>query len=137
MGRGGYTGGHTRIFVGEHTSWPEEWTSYESTFKRWGQDGFTPATPQERRASAGAILKIYEMKLLAGLARCFRGEISLKQLPLIPQSLADQIIKAGGLGSWIDADPRRRAKFDAMVERQQAIAAAPVVVSGKERKPKR
>ena len=134
MGKGGYTGGHTRIFVGEHTSWPDEWTSYESTFKRWGQDGFTPATPQERRASAGAILKIYEMKLLAGLARCFRGEISLKQLPLIPQSFADQIIKAGGLGSWIDAHPRRRAKFDVMVERQQAMAAAPVIVSGKNRK---
>jgi hypothetical protein len=137
MGNGGYTGGHTRILVGEHTFWPDEWTGYASTYKRWGPDGFVPATQQERRASPGAILKIYEMKLLAGLARCFRGEISLKQLPLIPQPLADQIIKAGGLGCWVDADPRRRAKFDSMVERQQAIAAAPVVVSGKNRKPKR
>src|SRR5208283_3419683 len=91
------------------------------TYKRWANDGVAQTNPGQRFGWA----KEYELKLLAGLARCYRGEISLRQLPLIPQTLADHITKAGGLGPWLVADPRRRAKFEKMVERQQAEPTAP------------
>jgi hypothetical protein len=121
VGKGVYGGAHTRIVVGdEGTVWPMELDSAAAGFRRWGDDGFNPATEEERKGSAGHRLKIYELKLLAGFAQCYRRQIPLDKLPMIPVDFAVTIIKSGGLTNWINSDEKRLRRFWGMVRDQTA-----------------
>jgi hypothetical protein len=125
LGRGGYPGGHTHLFLGKDgTGWPtpndsaqsEEWR------KRWSDN---PPTDECRPSAApNSSFKNYEMKLLASFAQCYRGRQPVNRLPLIPLQMADRIISAGGLAEWINADKKRSERFWKFVCDQSAALAA-------------
>jgi hypothetical protein len=97
----------------------------------------SPRQEAERAGSIGTAIKAHELELLAVLARCYRGKISLDQLPLIPTALADRIRKAGGLAEWLVCDSRRREKFEVMVTRRTPNYVLRKGKKGKKRKGKR
>jgi hypothetical protein len=88
-GKGVYSGAHTHIVVGdEGTVWPMELNAAATGFRRWGDDGFNPATEAERKGSAGHRTKAYELKLPVGFAQCYRRQILLDKLPMVPVDFA-------------------------------------------------
>jgi hypothetical protein len=73
--------------------WPceEEGERRPQPRRRWRADkSFEPAS-----APFKFDFKEYELKLLAAFARCYRGEITLKQLPMIPAQMAELILRSG------------------------------------------
>jgi hypothetical protein len=62
--------------------------------------------------------KEYEFKLLAAFARCYRGQITLEQLPMIPAKMAELILRSGGLTEWINSDEKRLKRFWRIVREQ-------------------
>ena len=69
-------------------------------------------------AASEFAFKKYELKLLAALARCYRGKIGFEKLPMIPLRMAELIIRAGGLGEWMNRDEKRLKRFWDMVREQ-------------------
>jgi len=123
LGRGGYSGGHTQVFVGEDgTSWP---TPIDARSEDWRKCWSNNPRNDECAASAPPIpsFKSYEMKLLAGFAQCYRGQQPINKLPLIPLQMAERIIGTGGLVEWINADRKRSERFWKFVREQSAAAA--------------
>jgi hypothetical protein len=125
MGRGGYTAGHTQVFVGEDgTAWPTpiDAAQSEKWRKRWSDN---PRSDECGGSAAPNLrFKTYEMKLLAGFAQCYRGQQPINKLPLIPLRMAEHIIRAGGLVEWINADRKRVERFWKFVRDQSAAPAA-------------
>jgi hypothetical protein len=125
LGQGGYTGGHTHVFLGEDgTAWPtpidaaqsEEWR------KRWSNN---PRNDEcGASAAPNATFKTYEMRLLASFAQCYRGQQPVNKLPLIPLRMAERIMRAGGLVEWINADRKRVERFWKFARNQSAAPAA-------------
>ena len=76
-----------------------------------GDDGFNPATEAERKGSAGHRTKAYELKLPVGFAQCYRRQILLDELPMVPVDFAVTIIKSGGLTNWINGDEKCLRRF--------------------------
>jgi hypothetical protein len=96
--------------------WPceEEGERRPQSRRRWSAD--------KSFESASAPLKFdfkeYELKLLAAFARCYCGEITLKQLPMIPAQMAELILRSGGLTECINSDEKRLKRFLKMVREQ-------------------
>ncbi len=108
MGKAGLTGVHAILRIGEAGwIWPPENEPCPTPHKRWS------ANTQNDDLSAASEFgfKMYELKLLAALAQCYRGKIGFEKLPMIPMRLAELIIRAGGLGEWMNRDEKRLKRF--------------------------
>ena len=46
------------------------------------------------------------------------GKIGLDKLPMMPMGMANLIIRAGGLGEWMNRDEKRLKRFWDMVREQ-------------------
>jgi hypothetical protein len=103
LGNAGLLGVHTIVVFDEdgNTVWPQEEREYRpKPQRRWSPDRALEATPQPTKFD----FKEYEFKLLAAFAQCYRGQITLKQLPMIPTQMAELILRYGGLTEWINFD---------------------------------
>jgi hypothetical protein len=111
VGKAGLIGVHTIVILNKGGwAWPceEEGERGPQPRRRWSAD--------KSFESASALFKFdfkeYELKLLAAFARCYRGEITLKQLPMIPAQMAELILRSsGGLTEWINSDEKRLKRF--------------------------
>jgi hypothetical protein len=103
-GKTGLTGVHTILRIGKDGwIWPPENEPFPELHERFSPN---PRSDDLSAASEFAF-KRYELKLLAALAQCYRGKIGLDKLPMIPLRMAELIIRAGGLGEWMNRDEKR------------------------------
>ena len=113
--RGGLTGVHTILGPGpdEDFAWPpdDEGTRGPPPRKVWSPDKDVPPLPPPQFD-----FKDYADSLLAALAHRYRGKATA--LPMIRMAMAEWIIAAGGLESWLNRDLHRVKRFWEMVDRQ-------------------
>jgi hypothetical protein len=103
MSKGGYIGGHTKIFLSEDgTLWPDGADPVAKTTKRWGSDGVELVGPHERKRFVAQSGKTAELKFLAAMAAAYRNRETVKTLPRLPQGLRPYVEAAGGLASRVD-----------------------------------
>jgi hypothetical protein len=115
LGKGGLTGFHTILRIGEDDwIWPRENEPFPEPHKRWSPN----MQSDDLFAASEFGFKQYELKLLAALAQCYRGKIGFDKLPMIPVRMADLIMCAGGLGEWMNRDEKRLKRFWNMVREQ-------------------
>jgi hypothetical protein len=115
LGNAGLTGFHTILRPGEDgLTWPPENQPFPTSRNRWSAN---PPSDDLLTASEFAFKK-YELRLLAALAQCYRGKIGFDGLPMIPIGMAKLIIRAGGLGDWMNQDEKRLKRFWDMVREQ-------------------
>ena len=115
MGKAGLAGVHTILRIGaDGWIWPPENEPFPVPHKRRSSNPPSDdlSTPSE------FAFKEYELKLLAALAQCYRGKIGFDRLPMIPIRMAELIIRAGGLGEWMNRDEKRLKRFWDMVREQ-------------------
>jgi hypothetical protein len=115
LGKAGLTGFHTILRTGEDGwIWPPENEPFPEPHKRWSANTSSDdlSTPSE------FAFKEYELQLLAALAQCYRGKVGFDRLPMIPVGMAELIIRAGGLGEWMNRDEKRLKRFWDMVREQ-------------------
>ena len=118
MRRVDHFGIHTIIRPDRDGNWPmplvDNTGIRDESSDRWDDDGYGNAAEKKRKIP----VRHFETILLAAAAKCYRGEISLKELPKIPVDLATKIIREGGLVDWINFTNRRLEKFWNMAEAQ-------------------
>jgi hypothetical protein len=117
LGKAGLAGVHTILRIGKDGwIWPPENEPFPEPHKR-----FSPNKQSDDLSAVSEFgFKRYELKLLAALAQCYRGKIGLEKLPMIPVRMAELIIRAGGLGEWMNRDEKRLKRFWNMVREQSS-----------------
>lgn len=132
MGKAGYTGVHTILTIGaEGWIWPAENDPLPPSHRRWSADKNDPPL-----TNVEFDFKRYELELLVALAKCHRGVATFKQLPQIPQEMADMIRKVGSLEAWLFGNQRRTERFWKIVREQNEPKLVPRI-SAKRNKQKR
>jgi hypothetical protein len=118
MGDGGYTGGHTKIFISEDgTIWPEDMPAKPvRPSKRWADDAIRPDTCDSRRKSNH---KKHEFRILAAYAHAFRTNTRPARVEAVPTTLVEIIRQSGGVIEWINQDPARLSRFWKFVDEQR------------------
>src|SRR5208282_2492283 len=118
VGRAGLTGVHTVLKPGpdEGLLWPFVIDAPHKPFqhRRWATD-----RDEEPFPGAKSAFRSYEMKLLAALAQCFRGQKTFADLLMIPVEMAEMIIRQGGLQAWVCRSERRLERFRKIVDEQE------------------
>jgi phage tail tape-measure protein len=119
MGKGGYIGGSTKVYVGsDGTSWdsgdPKAETPDGPARKRWDQESTLDA---EGRAAAKAYRKLVS-RFLAECAAAFCTDKLTPMFPKPPRQLAQEVANWGGNVNWISKHEQRKYQFAAFVKNQ-------------------
>jgi hypothetical protein len=113
MGKGGYNGGGSKIFIGENgTAWETKWDSDQTIdefLDRWDKrddlkfDSAIQVRKRQRKQLAYFLL---------ACARAYVADTLSQTFPPPPNFLSKQIRKAGGNAKWLASD---RAILDHLV----------------------
>jgi hypothetical protein len=117
MGKGGYTGGSTKVFVGsDGTSWdsgdPKQDVAGAAVRKRWDRKSTLDA---EGRAAAKAYRKLVS-RFLAECAAAFCADKLTPLFPRPPKHLAKEVTNWGGNANWISKHEERTIQFAEFVK---------------------
>jgi hypothetical protein len=114
MGRGGYLGGHTRIFPSEGgTTWklidrPQPKT--EDPRKRWDREPGVPPSEEQRG------IRLQRRSFLSMCAVAFCGDVLTDNVPEPPDVIRKEVKHAGGNRRWIAGDALRLKHFKDLYE---------------------
>lgn len=125
MGRTHLQGVHSAVKYDQdgRTVWPVEEGEWRPKPRKTWSVGANDAPLEPPKFD----FKEYEYKLLAAYARCYRGQATPKDLPMIPVDMAILIIRDGGLTDWIEGKESRLKRFWEMVRLQsQPRSTAPI-----------
>lgn len=113
MGKGIYSGGHTKIFVSdEGTSWP---TAFDDPSVSTGE--LSRPKPQRTWSGKrsedppGRLAHKDELEHVILCARAYREDRLTEGFPQPAQKLVDVVAAYGGNVSWLLASPKRKKRF--------------------------
>jgi len=114
MGRGGYLGGHTKIFPSDGgTTWklndpPQPKT--EEPRKRWDRESDAPLGEAQR------IIRLQRRSFISMCAVAFCGDALTDNVPKPPTVIRKEVNHAGGNRRWIADDALRLKQFKDLYE---------------------
>jgi len=119
MGKGGYIGGSTKVFVGsDGTSWesgePKSEIPAAPAKKRWDRES---TTDPESRAFAKSYRKLVS-RFLAECATAFRADKMTPSFPRPPKELSKEVANWGGNVGWVSKHEQRKFQFAGFVKNQ-------------------
>lgn len=112
MGKGGYIGGSTKVFLGsDGTSWesgePKPAEPGVAVRKRWDRDSTLDA---DGRLASKAYRKLVS-RFLAECAGAFCADKLTPLFPRPPRELATEVANWGGNANWISNHEQRKYQF--------------------------
>jgi hypothetical protein len=121
MGSGGYTGGHTKVFLSKSgTSWevsdPFATQPGSPTLKRWDKKG----------VEAGGKIDKQSRSFLSMCAVSFYNDALTDNSPKPPPAMQKELRTAGGNRRWIASDSVRLKVFeDFYLKRARSVTSSP------------